>query len=197
MTDTNHLIVGLGNPGADYEKTRHNVGFCAIDAFARELGCSLTSEKWHGLFCRERFGTAPLLLLKPQTYMNRSGESVVRFCEYYKITPEHILVLHDDLDLPFGRIKVVARGGHGGHNGIRSIISHLGSSDFSRVKIGIGRPQTDDKGSSMPVDRFVLARFTAEEWRLISEQFILVNEAIRLFLEQGVTTAMNRINGRS
>ncbi|NOX79607.1 MAG: aminoacyl-tRNA hydrolase [Deltaproteobacteria bacterium] len=197
MPDRSVLIVGLGNPGPDYELTRHNAGFLAIDYFAGEVGQPITSEKWQGLFSRTRLSGKTVFLLKPQAFMNRSGECVARFATYFKIEPQHILVIHDDLDLEPGRIKIVARGGAGGHNGIRSVIRHLGASDFARIKIGIGRPPVSGHGSAMPVERFVLAAFTPAERDLFRRQLDLVAEGIRLFISQGIEVAMNSINGRS
>ncbi len=197
MPDRSVLIVGLGNPGPDYELTRHNAGFLAIDYFAGEIGQPITLEKWQGLFSRIRLYGKTVFLLKPQAFMNRSGECVARFATYFKIEPQHILVIHDDLDLEPGRIKIVARGGAGGHNGIRSVIRHLGASDFARIKIGIGRPPVSGHGSAMPVERFVLAGFSPAEWDLFRRQLDLVAEGIRLFISQGVDAAMNMINGRS
>jgi len=196
MGDSDYLIVGLGNPGPKYELTRHNAGFLALDYFADRHGFSLNHEKWQGQFCRERLDEARILLVKPQTFMNRSGECVVRFADFYKVEPAKILVVHDDLDLPPGRIKVVARGGAGGHNGIRSIINHLGTSDFARLKLGIGRPARNDQGQGMPVDRYVLAGFTDPEFALFNERLSLVEEALELFVEQNIDICMNRINGR-
>jgi len=196
MGDSDYLIVGLGNPGPQYELTRHNAGFLVLDYFADRHGFSLNHEKWQGQFCRERLDGARILLVKPQTFMNRSGECVVRFADFYKVEPAKILVVHDDLDLPPGRIKVVARGGAGGHNGIRSIINHLGTSDFARLKLGIGRPARNDQGQGMPVDRYVLAGFTDPEFALFNERLSLVEEALELFVEQNIDICMNRINGR-
>ena len=190
------LIVGLGNPGSKYELTRHNAGFLALDNFADRHGLSLNSEKWQGEFCRDRLAGSRILLVKPQTFMNRSGECVVRFADFYKIEPTSILIVHDDLDLPFGRIKVVARGGAGGHNGIRSIISHLGTSEFARLKIGIGRPERDENGQGVPVDRYVLSGFSAQELSVFNELLPQVEEAIELFVDQGVEACMNRMNRR-
>jgi len=196
MGDTDYLIVGLGNPGLKYELTRHNAGFMALDYFADRHGFSLSSEKWQGVYCRDRLADVRILLVKPQSFMNKSGECVVRFADFYRIDTANILVVHDDLDLPAGRIKVVARGGAGGHNGIRSIISHLGTPDFARLKIGIGRPERNDQGQGIPVDRYVLAGFTDPEFKIFNEQLSLVEEAIELFVEQDIATCMNRINGR-
>ncbi len=129
--------------------------------------------------------------------MNRSGECVVRFQDYFKIPLENILVLHDDLDLAPGKIKVVAQGGPGGHNGIKSLIQHLGTQKFARVKVGIGRPHADNGGAAVPVERFVLARFSQDEELLIRERMDFISEAIQLFIEKGVQTTMGKINGKT
>jgi PTH1 family peptidyl-tRNA hydrolase len=196
MGNAGCLIVGLGNPGSKYELTRHNAGFLALDYFADQHGFAMTCEKWQGVYCRERLAGIRILLVKPQTFMNKSGESLVRFADFYKIEPADILVVHDDLDLPAGRIKVVARGGAGGHKGIRSIINHLGTSDFARLKLGIGRPEHNEQGQGIPVERYVLARFSDQKLTAFNEQLSLVNEAVELFVEQGIDVCMNRINGR-
>ncbi len=196
MADSLSLIIGLGNPGAKYELTRHNAGFLALDNFADQHNCTLNNEKWNGLFCSERIDGQRVILLKPLTFMNKSGESVIRFVDFHQIPRKNILVIHDDLDLARGKIKVAAQGGAGGHNGIRSLIQHLGSPAFSRLKIGIGRPERDDKGRGIPVDRYVLGNFTDEELSLFNDRLALLHEAISLFLEQGVDKCMNMINGR-
>ena len=196
MTDSHYLIVGLGNPGAQYELTRHNAGFLAVDDFADQHNCTLNNEKWHGLSCSERIEEQRVLLLKPRTFMNKSGESVRSYVDFYRIPLENILVIHDDLDLARGRIKVAVNGGAGGHNGIRSLIRHLGSPEFSRLKIGIGRPERDDQGRGIPVDRYVLNTFSDEELFLFNERLALIREAISLFLQQGEGQCMNMINGR-
>lgn len=196
MGDAGRLIVGLGNPGSKYELTRHNAGFLALDYFVDKHGFAITCAKWQGVYCRERLAGVSILLVKPQTFMNKSGESLVRFADFYKIELSDILVVHDDLDLPAGRIKVVAQGGAGGHKGIRSIINHLGTSDFARLKLGIGRPERNEQGQGIPVERYVLARFSDQELGAFSKQLSLVDEAIELFVKQGVDACMNRINGR-
>ena len=195
MATRGHLIVGLGNPGSKYELTRHNAGFLALDYFADEHGCTISREKWQGEYCRERLLGSSVLLVKPQTYMNKSGDSVSRFVSFYSLDPEDILVVHDDLDLEAGRIKVAAGGGAGGHNGIRSLINHLGTPDFARLKIGIGRPERNEQGQGIPVDRYVLAGFSDQSLDVFNKQLPVINEAIELFVEQGVDRCMNRING--
>jgi PTH1 family peptidyl-tRNA hydrolase len=196
MADSHSLIIGLGNPGAKYELTRHNAGFLALDYFADQHNCALNNEKWHGHFCSERIEGQRVILLKPQTFMNKSGESAIRFVDFHQIPLKNILVIHDDLDLPRGKIKVAAKGGAGGHNGIRSLIQHLGSPDFSRLKIGIGRPERDEKGRGIPVDRYVLGNFTDEELSHFNDRLALRHEAVSLFLQQSVDKCMNMINGR-
>ena len=196
MADSRFLVVGLGNPGRDYHFTRHNIGFFCIDHLADVHGWQVDTRKMQGLYCQGRAYGVQLLLVKPQTYMNRSGECVRSFLDYFKIPDEHILVLHDDIDLPTGRIKMVARGGAGGHNGVRSLISHLGTQEFARMKIGIGRPMPADNGSVQPVEQFVLSRMSPEEQDLFTRRAPLVEEAVALFINLGIDGCMNKINGR-
>jgi PTH1 family peptidyl-tRNA hydrolase len=191
------LIVGLGNPGPQYEVTRHNAGFLALDYFADQHGWSVAPEKWQAQHGNGVFAGQRVILLKPQTFMNRSGESVIRWATFHRIKPERILILHDDLDLPLGKLKVAAQGGAGGHNGIRSLIQHLGRQDFARLKIGIGRPPRNEQGQGIPIERYVLAAFPEEELHLFSERLQLIQEAIELFIKQGAGHCMNQINGRT
>jgi PTH1 family peptidyl-tRNA hydrolase len=194
VADPGYLIVGLGNPGTRYELTRHNVGFLAVDYFADEHGLSLAAEKWQAVYGRDLFAGSRVLLVKPQTFMNKSGEAVVRFANFYRIPVERILVIHDDLDLEVGRVKVVARGGAGGHNGIKSIISHLGTSDFARLKIGIGRPERNDRGQGIPVDRYVLSAMNNADLAAFNELLPKVEQAIDLFVSRDVDACMNQTN---
>ncbi|GAB4339590.1 MAG: aminoacyl-tRNA hydrolase [Desulfobulbaceae bacterium] len=188
------LIVGLGNPGDKYERTRHNAGFIALNYLAAGLGVEIGSEKMQGRYCATRLNGNKLFLLKPMTYMNRSGECVRSFAGYFDISPERILVVHDDLDLPPGRIKMVRRGGAGGHNGIRSLMEHLNTQDFPRLKIGIGHPRDHEDTRSIPVERYVLAAFTPDEYALFQDRLPLVEEGITLFVKEGISAAMNRVN---
>nr|WP_320011808.1 aminoacyl-tRNA hydrolase [uncultured Desulfobulbus sp.] len=197
MADTRFLLVGLGNPGAEYELTRHNVGFIFLDYLAERAGCRIDGQKMDGLYGQARAFGNQLLYLKPQTYMNRSGKSVRAFADYFKIPKERIMVLHDDLDLATGRIKVVGKGGAGGHNGIRSLGQHLGCSDFARIKIGIGRPPQNEQGQGQPVDRYVLSKMGTDEIRLFEQRFDIVEEAVELFVRDGIDRCMNSINGRN
>ena len=196
MTD-GYLIVGLGNPGPEYELTRHNAGFLALNYLADQHGWPLTSEKWQGICGSGRLGAARIFLVKPQTYMNRSGDCVARFADFHRIEAGRILVLHDDLDLPAGKIKVAVKGGAGGHNGIRSLIQQLGSPDFVRLKIGIGRPPRNEDGQGMPIERYVLSAFSGEELELFNSRLPLIQEAAELFVSQGVERCMSQINGRT
>ncbi len=196
MADVGYLIAGLGNPGPEYRMTRHNVGFFLIDFLADKNGLQSPVVKMKGRYCRGRLHGCSVFFVKPQTYMNRSGECIRAFADYYKIPATHILVLHDDIDLAPGRIKIVAKGGTGGHNGIRSIAQHLGTTEFSRIKVGIGRPEFDDRGHGQPVERYVLSKFSDLELKLFNERADLVEEAVDLFIKQGVVECMNCINGR-
>jgi PTH1 family peptidyl-tRNA hydrolase len=194
--DSKFLFVGLGNPGREYHLTRHNIGFFFIDYLAGVNGLKADTLKMQGLFCQGRAYGGQVLCLKPQNYMNRSGDCVRAFVEYFKIPLEHILVLHDDIDLCAGRIKIVSKGGAGGHNGVRSIGQHLGTLNFGRMKIGIGRPIVDEERPVQPVDQFVLSKMTEAELQLFHQRESLVEEAVALFIKEGVNVCMNRINGQ-
>ncbi len=196
MAASDFIIAGLGNPGQKYEYTRHNAGFMAIDHFASAVDCLPVSMKCEGLYCRQGLYGKKVILAKPETFMNRSGRGISCLARYFKVPLTNILILHDDLDLSAGKVKVVARGGAGGHNGIRSLVQHLGSSDFSRVKIGIGRPERNDNGQGIPVERYVLSRFSDEESKGLHGVFEVTDQAIELFLTKGIDYCMNRINGK-
>ena len=184
-----HLIVGLGNPGDTYQGTRHNIGFQVLDSLAEGHNISFVDSKWQAKVAKTSVWGYPVILVKPETYMNESGRSVGQIASYYRIPPQDIIVLHDDLDLDLARIKVVFDRGAGGHNGIISLISHLGSRQFVRIRIGIGRPS-----SPMPIKNFVLARFLAEEQAIICQQMETIQQAIRLVLEKGPLSAMSMAN---
>lgn len=197
MAQGKFLLVGLGNPGQEYHLTRHNIGFLFLDFLAETAGGVAESCKMDGLFCQRPLAGCPVLFLKPQTYMNRSGQSVRAFLDYFKIPLQHLLVLHDDIDLAAGRLKVVSKGGAGGHNGIRSIAQHLGTSDFARLKIGVGRPEVNEQGQGQAVDKFVLSRMGEDELHLFEQRRSLVRQAVESFIQQGVAACMNTINGRT
>jgi len=189
------LIVGLGNPGTAYARNRHNIGFRCVNQFAR-----LHSIRFDRKQCRARTGIGDakgeeLLLARPMTFMNLSGTSVACLVNKHDVSLSDLLVIYDDLDLPLGRIRLRQSGGSGGHRGIKSIISALGSGDFSRIRVGIGRPRGEEQrvDSDAVVDH-VLSSFSAEEERAIKPVIAIVSEAIDCFLSQGIEAAMNRFN---
>lgn len=173
VSDPLKLIVGLGNPGAKYEFTRHNAGFLVVDRLAEIYGADNWSEKFDAHCAKVVMEGEAALLVKPMTFMNLSGRSVVQFSRFFKVPVEDIVVLHDDIDVPFGKVKARQGGGHGGHNGIRSLIADLGQNSFQRVKLGVGRPSNIEDGE---VVNWVLNRFAADE--LDTVQNDMVDEAI-------------------
>ncbi len=188
------LVVGLGNPGAEYEGSRHNIGFDLVDEFARYYRSDPWKAKWQGLGCGVCCQGVRLFLLKPQTFMNRSGASVARYYRFFNLPPEKLLVIHDDLDMPVARVKLVKGGGNGGHNGIRSLVSSLGTNGFFRLKIGIGRPGQGDVHPDFPVERYVLGRFTREDKeKLIARRDALV-AGLDQFILGDIARAMGNLN---
>ena len=183
------LIVGLGNPGPKYAGTRHNVGFMALDFIAGKNNLAFTESKWKAAIAKTLLFDKTVVLLKPETLMNLSGTAVMQAVHFFKLQPAEIIVLHDDLDIELGRIKIAANGGDGGHRGVRSIIEYLGTKDFARIKIGIGRPP-------LPVapDKFVLGKLDSHELEIIEGKMPLLLEGIRIFLQQGVPAAMTVLN---
>lgn len=157
------LIVGLGNPGKKYEQTRHNIGFLVIDELAKQLNVEVNQNKFNALIVQTRIGTEKVLLMKPQTFMNLSGEAVIQAMNFYQIDPEELLVIYDDLDLPSGKLRLREKGSAGGHNGIKNIIQHLHTQEFNRIRIGVGKnPLIDTKD-------YVLGKIPAEEKKLFIE----------------------------
>ena len=185
------LIVGLGNPGSDYSKTRHNCGFRAVDILASKLNCKVDKGKFQGLYGQTTFEGRKLFLLKPQTYMNLSGRSVLQLSAYFNIPPQRIIVLFDDISLPPGRLRVRADGSAGGHNGIKSIISELGSQDFPRVKIGVGGKPNPDADLA----DWVLSGFSSAEEKALSVALQNTCDAALCIIEKGVPESANRYNG--
>jgi len=181
--------VGLGNPGPEYENSRHNIGFRVIDLWCRDLGLSMNSRRFRAKHIRSAFRGKNIILLCPLTFMNLSGESVRACADYYALETNRILVIHDDLDLPLGRIKVVRDRGAGGHKGVSSIIRHLGSTGFCRIKVGIGHPRY-----GKTVENYVLAPFYADEKGLAEKAIRVAVNACELFVLEGVESAMNQIN---
>jgi peptidyl-tRNA hydrolase, PTH1 family len=188
------LIVGLGNPGNKYAQTRHNVGFDVLDSLAKRWQINFSDRKQFQGIYGEGFSinSAKSKLLKPQTFMNLSGQSVRAAIDWFKLPPESVLVVYDDLDLPLGKIRLRLSGSAGGHNGMKSIISHLGTQNFPRVRIGIGK--SDGEKDTIA---HVLGKFSAVEAPIVSEVICLVNDSIELSLRQGVERSMSLYNSRS
>ena len=185
------LIVGLGNPGSQYTNTRHNCGFKAIDILAEQLNCKVDKGKFQGLYGQTVYGGQKLYLLKPQTFMNLSGRSVLQMSAYFNIPPQRIIVLFDDISLEPGRLRIRADGSAGGHNGIKSLIGELGSQDFPRVKIGVGakpHPQMD-------LADWVLSTFSAQEQKLLDAALPYAADAALSIIDRGVPETANRYNG--
>lgn len=190
-TKDSWLIVGLGNPGKEYSKTKHNCGFRAIDLIAEALNCKIDKMKFQGLYGQVNYNGCKLFLLKPQTFMNLSGRSVLQLSAYYNIPPQRIIVLFDDISLEPGRIRIRADGSAGGHNGIKSIIAELGSQEFPRVKIGVGaKPHRD-----ADLADWVLSGFTPAEEKAMTVSLKNAAESALCIIDHSVMEAANRYNG--
>ena len=185
------LIVGLGNPGKEYTRTRHNCGFRALDVLADQLGCKVDKGKFQGLYGQCSYRGRKLLLLKPQTYMNLSGRSVLQLSAYFNVPPQRIIVMFDDISLEPGRVRIRSDGSAGGHNGIKSIISELGSQDFPRVKIGVGSKPTPE----YDLADWVLSSFSAQEEKALVPALERAADAALCIIEHGVPESANRFNG--
>jgi PTH1 family peptidyl-tRNA hydrolase len=188
-TNQKYLIAGLGNPGREFKGNRHNIGFMVVDRLAEKYGIRLGRVQQKAITGEGRIKERPVILVKPQTFMNRSGDSVGPLANYYKVALEHVLVVYDEIDLPFGTLRLRSKGGSGGHNGMRSIIQHLGQ-DFPRLRLGVGRPS-----GRMPPAAHVLRDFDKDEQPILIELLDLVVEAVETFLIEGVDLAMTRHNG--
>lgn len=185
------MIVGLGNPGSQYARTRHNCGFRAIDLLAEKLGCKIDKGKFQGLYGQTTYGGKKLYLLKPQTYMNLSGRSVLQLSAYFSIPPQKIIVLFDDISLAPGVLRIRPNGSAGGHNGIKSIIQELGSQEFPRVKIGVGaKPHAEQDLAD-----WVLSTFSQAEETLLEKALVRTGDAALYIIDHGVPEAANRFNG--
>lgn len=192
MSDSRWLIAGLGNPGSEYEKTRHNVGFMAIQHLAETIGITGKREgKFNAIVANGQLADRPVILAQPLTYMNLSGEAIGKILQYYKIPPEQMLIIYDDAALPFGKLRVRPGGSSGGQKGMKSIIQTLGGNEkFPRLRIGIGAPE-----GQRPLHSHVLSAFNAEEQKYLANILDESARAVRLVLEEGVETAMCRFNG--
>jgi PTH1 family peptidyl-tRNA hydrolase len=188
------LIVGLGNPGPEYGSTRHNVGWLALDELVREAGARGGKKKFQGEFARASLGGRDCVLFRPTTFMNESGRAVQPAAAFFQVVPRDVIVLHDELDLPLGDVRVKVGGGHAGHNGLRSIIQHLGTPEFVRVRLGIGRPPLGFAGD---LADYVLAGFASSERPRVDEMVVRGAKTVVKILAEGLDRAMNEANTRS
>ena len=183
-----HIVVGLGNIGSEYDKTRHNAGFMAIDALAEKLGVKIDRVKFHATVTEARIADKRVLLMKPTTYMNNSGVAIAEAAAFYKIPPERVIVLHDEISFDVGVMRIRRKGSAGGHNGLKSIIAHLGSDEFPRIKIGVGKKPSPEYDL---VD-FVLGRFSQADIKALSEQNPSVIAATELMVAGKIEDAMSK-----
>jgi PTH1 family peptidyl-tRNA hydrolase len=186
------IIAGLGNPGRSYALTRHNVGFMVIDRLAETAGIPMTHKKFESLIGSGSIEHTNVILVKPQAFMNVSGPPIQRLSSYFSVPYEHILVIHDDIDLNFGQLKLKMKGGHGGHKGIKSIMDAFGCGDFPRIRIGIGRP-----GAEVEVTDHVLGRFYPEEAELVQPTLKAASDAAMMIINKGITQGMNHFNKKN
>jgi PTH1 family peptidyl-tRNA hydrolase len=183
------LVVGLGNPGNTYEDTRHNAGFMAVDQIAQDFNISLNKTKFDTVYGRGWIGDVDLLLAKPMAFMNRSGPPLQKLAHYFRIPGEDMLVIHDDIDLAFGRLKIKEKGGHGGHNGIRSIMDAFGGGNFVRLRIGVGRSEVEGN-----VTDHVLGRFSNDKAEMVARVITIARDAAVTVLCEGMKVGMNAFN---
>jgi PTH1 family peptidyl-tRNA hydrolase len=186
------VIAGLGNPGSKYSETRHNVGFDVIDRLAHENNIKVNRLRFKALTGEGFIGTEKVLLVKPSTYMNNSGESIREIMDFYKLEPEKLLVVVDDIDIEFATIKLKKKGSAGSHNGLKSIIYHLQTDNFPRLKVGIGK-----KPPYYDLADFVLSRFSTDERKLVDQAIRNASEAVQEFVRSGIDKAMNEFNSRN
>ena len=184
-----YLIVGLGNPENEYEHTRHNMGFDTINEIAKINNINITKTKFKGLYETTIIQGKKVILLKPQTYMNLSGESIKETVDFYNIKPEEIIVIYDDIDIEKGNIKIRKKGGSGSHNGMKSVIQELGTNDFARIRVGIGQPEFKND-----MINYVIGKVTEEEQKILQEGVKKAVDAIDEILKNGIDIAMNKFN---
>lgn len=189
--DRFRLIVGLGNPGEKYRFTRHNMGFLVVDRLAEAYQIPLDKHKFDVVFGSGKVGSQPVILARPVTFMNRCGPAVRDLTHFFKFNTQDVLVIHDDIDLVFGKMKIKEKGGDGGHNGVKSLIEAWGSGAFTRLRVGIGRPQTQQA-----VRAYVLGRFDAQQEALLEDVIFRAQDAVETILFKGVQEAMNRFHGK-
>lgn len=185
-----YVVVGLGNPGKQYDKTRHNVGFDVIDILAKDNNIQINKIKHKAVIGEGRIGTEKVILVKPQTFMNLSGQSLLDIYSFYKLDPENIIVIYDDIDLDVGKIRIRKKGSAGTHNGMRSIIYNLKFDDFKRIRVGVSRPQNGQDLAS-----FVLSKFKKEEMDSLDESLQRSAYAVEAIVKEGIDVSMNKYNG--
>ena len=187
-----YLMIGLGNPGSRYARTRHNIGFMVLEKIAAQWKISLTQKSFDALWNRGKINNVSVLLAMPQTYMNLSGKSVGRLMAYYKVDIDHVIVIHDDLDLPFGTIRLKKGGGDAGHKGLKSVITALGSADFLRIRMGIGKP-----ADRTPVEDYVLQKFHADESAVLQQIIQSAAKAAADIVQSGMQQAMAKYHTKN
>jgi len=185
------IVAGLGNPGKNYAQTRHNIGFLVVEALASKSRLTIDKTRFDSAYVKARIKDRDVFLVKPLTYMNKSGFPIHNFASYYRVGMEDIIIVHDDMDLDFGKIKIVKGRGHGGHNGVRSILEAFGRPDCIRIRVGVGHP-----GSGQDVTGHVLGGFSPDEIKSLDPCVDRASEACLCILEKGVTAAMNLFNTR-
>ncbi|MBR3153293.1 MAG: aminoacyl-tRNA hydrolase [Clostridia bacterium] len=184
-----YLIVGLGNPESDYSKTRHNMGFNVINAIAKDFGIDIDRKKFNGLYNDYLFNGKKVIFLKPQTFMNLSGDCVKAFVDYYNIDLDNVCIIYDDVDLEPGEIRVRKKGSSGGHNGMKSIIENLNSEEFPRIRVGIGKPKNNEN-----LIEYVIGYVSKEDLDILNEGVIKAKDALIEFLSNGIDSCMNKYN---
>lgn len=187
-----YLIAGLGNPGREYDMTRHNIGFEVIDYMADRYSVKLNKLKFKAVYGETKISGEKVYLVKPQTYMNLSGESIAEFWRFFKIPLENIIIINDDIDIEAGKLRIRSKGSAGTHNGLKSIIYHFGADVFPRIRVGVGAPKHKDYNLA----DYVLGRFTKEEIPLMEQAIIHAADAAETIITSGVNAAMNRFNGK-
>mgnify|MGYP000843790119 CR=1 FL=1 len=190
MSNIDYIVVGLGNPGKEYEKTRHNIGFMTLDFISQKSGINFDSQKFKSLMGMGKLEGKKIILLKPQTYMNLSGQSVIPIMSFYKVPPERVIIIFDDISLCCGKIRIRKKGSHGGHNGVRNIIEMSGCDKFPRIKIGVGNKPNEHWNLA----DWVLSKFSSEEMAKLSESFEQTYEALKFILSEKTEEAMNKFN---
>ena len=186
-----YIIAGLGNPGGEYKTTRHNAGFCVIDALADRYNISVTEKKHKALCGKGLIEGQKVILAKPQTFMNLSGESIRSLLDFYKVTADELIIIYDDISLPPGQLRIRKRGSAGGHNGIKNIIAHLGGQEFPRIRVGVG-----EKPKEMDLAAYVLSRFSAGEQEIMQDAYQAAAAAAAAMMNDGIDSAMNQFNSK-